>query len=280
MALDLRQLWLTEWIVCGFFAGLIVLSHVRELPAPVRRRILLVGLACIAAAVSLALLPPSPVTRIVRDWIPAVYLLQGYWLCGPFFRRPSLRTERRLLAFDVRLFRRWGVRRAAARAHRLVASWFEAAYLLAYPFVPVGFGVFLALGHRERADEFWTAVLIAGFACYGMLPWIQTRPPSALAADRPLWRPYRDLRRLNETVRQRMSVQVNTCPSGHAATSMAVALTIASTGAPAVGAGFVLMAVNIVAATVLSRYHYALDALVGAAIGVAARGIAFASLSL
>ena len=278
MAFDLRPLWVTEWIVCGFFFYLIVLSRLRPLAPARRRRVLLVGFVCITLAVMLSQLRPSPSLRIVRDWVPAVYLLQGYWLCGLFFQRPSLRIERRLLAFDTWLFERTGLRRAAARAPRLVASWFEATYLLAYPFVPVGFGVFLALGHRGRADAFWTAVLIAGFTCYGMLPWIQTRPPRALAADRPLWTPHLRLRRLNTTVLQRMSVQVNTCPSGHAATSMAVALTIVTDGAPATGAGFLFVAASIVAATVLARYHYALDTLLGLTVGIAAWGIVFVSL--
>ena len=239
---------------------------------------LLVGLVCIALSVMLSQLPPSPSLRVVRDWVPAVYLLQGYWLCGLFFRRPSLRIERRLLALDTWLFERSGLRRAASRAPRLVASWFETTYLLAYPFVPAGFAVFLALGHRDRADAFWMAALIAGFTCYGMLPWVQTRPPRALAADRPLWMPHLGLRRLNATVLQHMSVQVNTCPSGHAATAVAVALTIVSVGAPATGAGFLLVAASIVVATVLARYHYALDTLLGLAVGIAAWGIAFGSL--
>ncbi len=278
MPFDLRPLWLTEWIVCGFFLYLIVLSRVRPLASARRRRVLLAGLVCIALAVMLAQLRPSPSLRIVRDWVPAVYLLQGYWLCGLFFRRPALGMERRLLAFDTWLFERSGLRRAAARAPRVVASWFEAAYLLAYPFVPVGFGVFLALGHRDRADEFWMAALIAGFACYGMLPWVQTRPPRALAADRPLWMPHLNLRRLNATVLQRMSVQVNTCPSGHAATAVAVALTVASAGAPAFGGAFLFVAASIVVATVLARYHYTVDTLLGLTVGVAAWGIALVSL--
>ena len=278
MPFDLRQLWITEWIVCGFFLYLIVLSHLHPIGSGRRRRVLLVGLVCIALAVMLSQLRPSPSLRIIREWVPAVYLLQSYWVCGLFFRRPSLGMERRLLAFDTWLFERSGLRRAAARAPRLVASWFEATYLLAYPFVPVGFGVFLALGHRGRADEFWTAALIAGCTCYGMLPWIQTRPPRALAADRPLWMPHPILRRLNTTVLHRMSVQVNTCPSGHAATSVAVALTIISAGAPVTGAGFALVAASIVAATVLARYHYAVDTLLGLAVGIAAWGIAFLSL--
>ena len=278
MAFDLRQVWITEWIVCGFFTYLIVLSRFRPLASERRRRVLLVGLVCIALALMLSQLRPSPSLRIVRDWVPAVYLLQGYWLCGLFFLRPALGIERRLLAFDTWLFERTGLRRAASRAPRLVASWFEATYLLAYPFVPAGFGVFLVLGHRDRADEFWMAALIAAFTCYGMLPWIQTRPPRALATDRPLWMPHLSLRRLNTTVLQRMSVQVNTCPSGHAATSVAVALTIVSAGAPATGAGFLLVAASIVAATVLARYHYALDTLLGLTVGAAAWGIALVSL--
>ncbi len=278
MPFDLRQLWITEWIVCGFFLYLIILSRLRPLASARRRRVLLVGLVCIVLAVMLSQLRPSPSLRIIRDWVPAVYLLQSYWVCGLFFRRPSLGMERRLLAFDTWLFERSGLRRAAARAPRVVASWFEATYLLAYPFVPAGFGVFLALGHRGRADEFWTAALIAGFTCYGMLPWIQTRPPRALAADRPLWMPHLVLRRLNATVLQRMSVQVNTCPSGHAATAVAVALTILFAGAPVAGAGFAFVAASIVAATVLARYHYSIDTLLGLAVGIAAWGIAFVSL--
>ena len=278
MPLDLRQLWITEWIVCGFFVYLIVLSFVRPLTSGRRRRVLLAGFVCITLAVMLSQLRPSPGLRIIREWVPAVYLLQGYWLCGLFFRRPSLRIERRLLALDTWLFERSRLRRAAARAPRLVASWFEATYLLAYPFVPGGFGVFLALGHRGRADEFWTAALIAGFVCYGMLPWIQTRPPRALATDRPLWTPHPNLRRLNTTVLQQMSVQVNTCPSGHAATAAAIALTIAFAGAPATGAAFLFVAASIAVATVMARYHYTLDTLLGLTVGGAAWGIAFVSL--
>lgn len=275
MALELGPLWSTEWIVCGFFAYLIVLACVRPLPPGSRRRVLLVSLVCIALAVMLSQLRPSPSLRILREWVPTVYLLQGYWLCGLFFRRPMLGVERRLLAFDTWLIERAGLRRLARRAPRIVASWFEMAYLLAYPFVPVGFGLFLALGQRERVDAFWTAALAAAFACYGLLPWIQTRPPRALATQGPLMMPHLALRRLNGAVLQRMSVQVNTCPSGHAATASAVALAVASAGAPAASVAFLGVAASIVVATVLGRYHYAIDSVLGLAIGIGAWWIAF-----
>ena len=212
------DLWTSEWVVCGFFAYLAVLSRIRPLAAAARRRVALVGLVCIALVIMLSRLRPSPSLEVLREWLPAVYLLQGYWLCGVFYRRPMPGIERRLLAVDTWLFGPGALGRLVARTPRIVCSCFELAYLLAYPLVPLGFGAFVALGQRARADDFWTAALIAAFGCYGMLPWIQTRPPRALAMRGPLCSPYPVLRRLNGAVLHRLSVQANTMPSGHAAT--------------------------------------------------------------
>ena len=274
MLTTLPALWTAEWIVIGFFAYLLVLCLLRPLPSSARRRILLVSAVCVAAPILLAGLRPSPALQIIREWIPGLYLMQGYWLCGLFFRAPMPGVERRLLALDAVAFDRTRLRGLLARAPRAVASWFELAYLLAYPFVPAAFGALVALGERARADEFWTALLGASYACYGMLPWIQTRSPRTLATDRPLYAPHHHLRRMNATVLNRMSVQWNTFPSGHAASATAAALAVASAGAPLPAAAFVLIAASITVATVLGRYHYLLDTILGLAIGIAAWQIA------
>ena len=200
--------------------------------------------------------------------------MEGYWLCGLFFRAPMTGVERRLLSLDAAVFDGTRLRALLARAPGAVASWFELAYLLAYPFVPGAFAALVVLGERTRADEFWTALLAASFACYGMLPWIQTRPPRAFAADRPLYAPHRGLRRLNAVVLRRMSVQWNTFPSGHAASATAAALVVASTGYATAGAVFIFIAASITVATVLGRYHYLLDTLLGLLLGLAGWGIA------
>lgn len=270
----LPPLWTAEWIVIGFFSYLLVLSVLRRLPSGARRRILLVSALCIAAPILLAGLRPSPALQVIREWIPGLYLMQGYWLCGLFFRAPMPSIERRLLALDAAVFEATHLRALLARVPRAVASWFELTYLLAYPFVPAAFGAVVALGERARADEFWTALLCASYACYGMLPWIQTRSPRTLATDRPLYAPHLLLRRLNATVLNRMSVQWNTFPSGHAASATAAALAVASAGAPIPAAAFGLIAASITIATVLGRYHYLLDTILGLAIGIAGWQIA------
>ena len=271
------DLWTSEWVVCGFFAYLAVLSRVQPLAAAARRRVVLVGLVCVALIFLLARLRPSPTLEVLREWLPAVYLLQGYWMCGVFFRRPMPGVERRLLAIDEWLFGPRALGRLVARTPRIVCSGFELAYLLAYPLVPVGFGVFLVLGQQDRADDFWTAALIAAFGCYGMLPWIQTRPPRALPACEPLCSPYPVLRRLNRVVLRRLSVQVNTLPSGHAATSVAVGLAVWSVS-PAAGAVLLVVAAGISIGTVLGRYHYAVDTLSGVLVGALGWWIAFHAL--
>ena len=111
-------------------------------------------------------------------------------------------------------------------------------------------------------------MLAAGFVCYGALPWLQTRPPRAIEAA-PLVATSSLLRRLNLAILNRGSVGVNTLPSGHAATAAAVALSVWST-APHAGGVFAIVAILIAIATVAGRYHYAVDTVLGALVGVGA----------
>ena len=63
-------------------------------------------------------------------------------------------------------------------------------------------------------------------------------------------------------------------PSGHAATSVAAALAVLTASVP-VGLVVSIVAISIVLATVVGRYHYAIDSALGTAIGVTAWWIAF-----
>lgn len=267
--IDLTKLWVTEWISCAFFGYLIVLAARRPLSRRHRIQVIAVSIVCGGLAVMLSQLRLSPILRVGREWLPGVYLIQGYWSCGLFFQRPMVDVERRLLGFDRELFRRLHLSDLVTRGPRVVLEYFELAYLLAYPFVPVSFAVFYWLGAREQADSFWTTLLIAGFGAYGVLPWIQTRPPRALEDQSAVDGRGLLFRRLNVAVLDHASVQVNTFPSGHASVAVAAALAVTSINL-GVGLVFGLLAISIVVATVLGRYHYAVDSFVGLILGVAA----------
>jgi membrane-associated phospholipid phosphatase len=263
----------SEWIVCGFFAYLVVMARVSPLAGARRLRVLIVGLVCAALVVVLSQVRPSPILRLLRDWLPAAYLLQGYWASGLFYRRPRTELEHWLLTTDDRLFRACGFENFWARAPRVVLEYLELAYLMAYPLVPGGFLILYSQSSADPArlaDHYWTIVLLSGYGCYGVLPWIQTRPPRTVApdhqlSDRPLM-----ARRLNHFVLDHGSIQANTFPSGHAASAAAAALIVASLANPLIGAPFALLAASVTVATVLGRYHYGVDTVLGLLVGWAA----------
>jgi hypothetical protein len=257
----------SEWICGGFFAYLVVLARVFPLPGRRRTRVLLVGLVCVGLVAMLSQLRLQWPMRVARDWVPTVYLLEGYWLCGLFFARPMRALEQRLLRLDRRVFSVTQLARFSRRAPRALLELLEVAYLCAYPFVPATLGLLQASGLRTETDRFWTAVLIASFGCYGMLPWLQTRPPRSIEQAGPIARRGLAVRRLNLAVLTRGSVQVNTLPSGHTATALAAALVVGEL-LPGLLPVLLAIALTIAVATVVGRYHYTLDTVLGLAVGV------------
>lgn len=218
---------------------------------------------------SLALPAVSAATHhlpIVETLLPALVLLSGYWLSGRFFVRPMSSLERTLMAVDRDVLERTGLLRAYRNAPRVVHHYFELAYLCVYIVVPAGAVTLLIGGHRDAIGMYWAVVLLAEFASYGMLPWLQTRPPRSI--ETASGSPDGVVRRLSLKVLGAGSIGVNTIPSGHAAGSVAVALAVGA-AMPYAGAVYLLLAASITIATVLGRYHYVVDSVLGVLVAVA-----------
>lgn len=276
--IDLSLLWVAEWIVCAFFAYLLVLSQIFPLGGRSRLRVFATGTVCVGGVVMLSQLRPSLALQVARACLPVVYLLQGYWICGLFMRQPVRRTEARLLDADRLLFRRTNLTALLARGPRLVLGYFELTYLLVHPMVPGSLGLFFVVDGYARIDSFWTSVLLAGYGCYGLLPWIQTRPPRAIEHESYPAQERLLLRRLNLFVLRHGSVQINTLPSGHTSVAFAGALAVASvhTG---LGVALLILATSITVATVLGRYRYSVDAVAGVLVGIVSWWISFHGLA-
>jgi hypothetical protein len=187
--------------------------------------------------------------------LPLLVLLAAYWSSGFLWIAPMPGAERLLMRSDQSL----GIRSIAARTPQAVAELLEAAYCGIYPLIPIALGLYLALVVDADVDRFWTVVLVTDLICFGMLPWIQTRPPRLLEPHAP-WRSR--LRACNVRLLGQTSIGANTLPSGHAAEALACALLMA--GAPAavqIAMGTAALAVS--AGAVFGRYHFALDAITG-----------------
>ena len=213
-----------------------------------------VGAAMAAVAVRL------PADGLANVWIlPPALLLLGYWTSGLLFVAPMPSAERVLLAVDAAL----RVQSMAARTPRWLAELLELAYSGVYLLVP--FALWVAMRAGIAPERFWTIILVIDYVCFGMLPWIQTRPPRSLGVDAP-WRS--GWRRLNLRIVDASSIQVNTFPSGHAAEALAAFLLVLGASGVLVTLMFAA-AVAVSAGAVLGRYHYAADAIAGWAVALA-----------
>jgi hypothetical protein len=248
---------IVELVILIYCAYLAALAAVRPL-APSRRTRAWLLLATMAVTVLCSVLaaPSSAAVRVVRDWVPAVSILLGYWASGAFFISPMTLWERRLDAID---------RRLSQYVPRLAAfdGVLELAYLSVYLVIPAGFAVVYFGNGAVDVDRYWTIVVLSEFGCYAMLPWIQTRPPRTLPSAVPA-PTATQLHRLNLAVLNHGSIQANTFPSAHAAGAMGTALAVVASH-PAAGMFFFVWAVLIAAGSVAGRYHYAADAILGVA---------------
>jgi len=257
-------------VALGYVSYLAIVACVR--PAFAKRR----GWILAAAALGwLAFLvaraagwPDDPQATWLAVVPPSLVLIAGYWLSGLFFVGPDARMERWLRDVDETLLVRSGALAWCRVRPAALTEYFEFSYLLVYLLVPAGAATLALAGHGPAVGRYWTTVLLAEFACYGMLPWIQPRPPRLVEAIQP---PVAvpGIRRVNLAIVNRASIGVNTVPSGHAAGALAAALAVAAT-MPVAGAVFLVLAASITMATVIGRYHYLVDSMLGVLVAVIA----------
>jgi len=229
------------------------------------------ALVAVAIAGAMAWSWPLPGTGRLPDalnWVvlPSAALLGAYRVSGAFFLRPSAALEDALARIDAALLGRPGVFAALRAASPAAHAAIEVLYLCVYAIVPLGAVVVLLAGRREGLATYWTTVFFAELACYAALPWLQSRPPRAL--DQPGEHEKSGaMRGLNLAILRHGSIQANTFPSGHAAGAVAVALSVHS-AVPSAGPAFLAVAAGITLATVLGRYHYAADSILGVLVAI------------
>jgi hypothetical protein len=252
---------LRPWEIASvvFFAYAVAATIALPGLAPRRRMQALGGAAAGIAIVVVSIAMPP--TRILHEWLlPPSLLLLAYWASGRIFVAPMPAAERALERIDSAL----NVRALATHAPRWLAELLEFAYAGVYPLIPIALGIYLLGIPAADADRFWAVILVTDYVCFGVLPWIQTRPPRALEAADP-WRSR--FRAVNLRLLGAASIHVNTFPSGHAAEALAAALLVVAAPLPLAIAMFVAAAA-ISAGAVLGRYHYAADAILGWAVAL------------
>jgi hypothetical protein len=198
--------------------------------------------------------------------VPGALTLAGYWLSGLFIGVPQPDLERRLLASDRRLFAVLHIDAVLTAAPRWVLEVFEFIYSTVYLVVMIGALLMAPLG-RDALVSYWSLVVPAELVCCAALPFLRSRPPRTLEGPGVIATRAPVMRRLNDQIVNRGSIQVNTIPSAHVASALAAGLAVAA-WRPAAGVGLIVMAALIGVAATVGRYHYAIDCLLGAGVAV------------
>jgi membrane-associated phospholipid phosphatase len=260
-----------EWINLLFFCLVGGIALMVPLQRTRRVAILLIGgfgVALVVAAQFLGRFLSPLAASVVRDWLPAPMILLAYHQGGQFFSQPRESLQSGLLRFDRWLLTFLGRSLGMSEVPRLVRVYFETAYFFCYPLVPMGVGVLYVTHMRGHTDEFWAIVLPPTYLCYAMIPFLPTLPPWALNGNQDARGGADGVRAVNFFILRHLSIKANTFPSAHVAASIATALALLDF-VPIAGLIFLWIAISIAISTVTGRYHYALDAVAGAALAVA-----------
>jgi len=250
----------SEWVALLYFIYLAIVCWLRPLAASRRSVITGVSILLLAAIGLTAAFAPS----FIRDWTPFLYVSVAYYLTGLLFVAPSAALEAWLLKWDHQWFGNPTTR--FARWPWWLVAYLEIVYTLCFLLLPSGFAALAIAGHSERANRYWTMVLAADMGAFAPLSVFQTRPPWAI--EPPATLADSGIHRLVSYVIKSATTGANTFPSGHVAVTIAVALGVIGS-LPVVGTVLLGIAASIGVACVVGRYHYTVDVLAGAALGVA-----------
>ena len=256
-----------EWVVVAYLTYVALLSWTWPMRPRARTVVTFVALADATLVFWLAS-RTSSTALVTRAWLPAAHILIAYWLSGAFFTRPMPHAEAWFARSDRWWFQTVGFAWFAARGPRAILEFLELAYTSAYVVIPVGYAITTRFGPADE-DGYWTAVVSATLACYAMLPWVRVRTPHELGVHCGIHGREVRWRRVNRAIQVRGSVRVATIPSGHAAGAMATALA-AGLLVPAALAPLLCLALAVALGSVVGRYHYTVDALLGLGVGAVA----------
>jgi membrane-associated phospholipid phosphatase len=240
-------------------------------------RVELVAINAVVWGSFLLLLTRAPVTAEWRDLIPYPFALLCYREAGWISSAVQPHDlERRWIVWDRLVLESWHGRAAIESLGAAIPTLLEAAYLSVYVIGPLAVGALYLFRRREQADRLWVAFLLGLMLSYVQFPFWPSEPPRTVFPEMDLPAFLTPLRRLNLYLVGSYGIHSSVFPSAHVSGAMSGALMLRRIMPERMWVGNLMLAlaVLIAVATVYGRYHYLVDALAGAAMGVVAYHLA------
>lgn len=264
---------LCEWTLIAFFCYIATVAFVFRLPAVLNYAAIGVAVAVILACLGLAdceRKSKSPVFSIVRDWLPVAFTLTAYREMNWFaFAHHQHTLENIWIVWDRWLLQDGGMRAAAESAGGVGPVILELCYLLVYAVGPFSVAILYAYKRRDLVDHVVLTYIFGTLLAYALFPYFPSDPPRDVFAGMDLPGVVTPVRRLNLMIVTGYGIHSSVFPSAHVSSAFSAAwgLVVFFRQKLALGWGMLIYAVCVSLATIYGRYHYAADAVAGAAIG-------------
>jgi membrane-associated phospholipid phosphatase len=264
---------ISEWIVLAFAGWTTLLVAILPLRDGMSRRVLLAN-ACVLLVYALVWRLRSHTWVVyARDWMPQAAAILAYKQMGWF--APATHTaafEQNWIGWDRLLLDTFHLRAALESAGWVLPLLLELSYGLVYAIAPLTMGVLYACGLRAKADTLLAIYLLGLFLCYGQFPFWPSEPPRSVFPGQDMPTVTTPVRDFNLWLVGSYGIHTSVFPSAHVSGAFAAAMAILHL-APRrrrLVAAYFTYAVLVALATVYGRYHYGVDAIGGAMIGLLA----------
>ena len=225
----------------------------------------------------LFLLTRVPLAAEWRDALPYPFSLLCYreagWLASAVQPHD---LEHRWIVWDRLILDSWHGRAMIECLGAAIPTVLEAAYLSVYVIGPLAIGTLYLFRRREEVDRLWVAFLLGLMLSYVQFPFWPSEPPRTVFSGFDLPSFLTPLRQLNLFLVGNYGIHSSVFPSAHVSGAVSGALMLRRVMSDRRWVRDVLLgsAILIAVATVYGRYHYLVDALAGAAVGVVAYRLA------
>ena len=266
----------SEWLLIGYFGYVALITPFFSLDrqarwvGPAVFALVAMLLAVTAIAESFG---SQQVFSVARDWIPLGLTLIAYREMDWFSPLPrDYNLELRWVGWDRTLLYGVGLQGAIESLGALLPGYLEFCYLLVYAVGPISVAVLYSLKRRELVNRLLLVYLAGTLLAYALFPYFPSDPPRTVFGGTDLPNVTTPLRSLNLWIVSGYGIHSSVFPSAHvsSAFSAAWALLWLLPGQRKFGWMMLVYAVSVAVATVYGRYHYAVDAVAGLGVSLAA----------
>jgi membrane-associated phospholipid phosphatase len=260
-----------------YFLYAAVLAAVLPVPRAVTSFTIGLNLTLVGVFVTLAyagrMHPRSEALSMARDWLPLAVLVLAYREMGWFApQQHTFELENSWIVWDRMLLTDWGLQAGIESLGPLLPALLELCYALVYAIGPFCLGAIYAWGTRGRADAFLFRFLSGTVLSYALFPYFPSEPPRAVFPAENLPAFDTIFRQFNWWLLGGHGIHTSVFPSAHVSSAYAAAFALFRVVPERkwAGWGITVLATGIFWATIYGRYHYAVDAVAGLLVAVAA----------